>query len=671
MGIKYAEILVDLVTDAADRLFHYYIPPELQGKITPGSLVKVPFGRRQYYGYVTALLTEPEVQQVRPVGELISPGLLNSEQLALIPWMANRYYCRMIEVLRAIVPAGNRRGKAAGNSGPTDGFLPEAGRDIKPSFTLTPDQRLAVEHICRRLDPSFPRKLLLYGITGSGKTEVYLQAIKRGLNRGRQALVLIPEISLTPQMVERFQERFPGQLAVLHSRLTPANRSREWERIKSGQAPVVLGARSAVFAPLSDIGLIIIDEEHENSYKQEEAPRYHAREVAWWRAGYHRAILLLGSATPSLESFHETEQGQSTRLDLPFRIGEADLPQVEIVDMRQEILQGHRHMFSRPLLAELKQVLSREEQVILFLNRRGFANFILCRECGFVVQCPRCRISLTMHLNRRKLICHYCSYETDIPLTCPSCGGRYIRFQGVGTERVENEVKRLFPRQQVIRMDSDTTSSRGSHELLYRRFKNKQASILVGTQMIAKGLDFPEVTLVGVIIADTALNLPDFRAAERTFQLLAQVSGRAGRGSAGGKVVIQTYHPEHYSIRAASGHDYPAFYRQEMERRCSLEYPPYGDLIRFLLAGTDEKLVWEAANFVVAQLESLNGGLLLGPAPAPLYRLKYHYRLQIILKGKNLAGLAPLIKQFMRDYRRHRPPWKVRLTVDFNPLVML
>lgn len=628
----------------------------------------MPFGRRQHYGYVTALLEEPEVKQVRPVEELISPGLLNPEQLALIPWLANRYYCRMIEALRAIIPAGNRRGKAACNSRPAVKYFPEPGGDSKPPFTLTSDQQQAVEHICSCVDRFLSQKLLLHGVTGSGKTEVYLRAIKHGLIRGRKAMVLIPEISLTPQMIERFQERFPGQLAVLHSRLTAAARSREWERIKSGQAPVVLGARSAVFAPLSDIGLIIIDEEHENSYKQEEAPRYHTREVAWWRATYHRAVLVLGSATPSLESYYEVEQGQSTRLSLPSRV-EADLPPVQIVDMRGEIMQGHRHIFSRPLLAELKQVLSRGEQAILFLNRRGFATFILCRECGFVVRCPRCQISLTMHLGRRKMICHYCSYETDVPLTCPNCGGVYIRFQGVGTERVENEVKRLFPGWAVIRMDSDTTSRRGSHELLYRQFRDKQASILVGTQMIAKGLDFPEVTLVGVITADTALNLPDFRAAERTFQLLTQVSGRAGRGPAGGKVIIQTYHPEQYCIQAASGHDYMAFYRQEMERRHKLQYPPYGDLIRFLLAGAEEKTVWEAASFVTGLLEPL--GVLLGPAPAPLYRLKYQYRLQIILKGEDLAGLAPRVKQIMRDYRRHRPPWKVRLTVDFNPLVML
>ncbi|HHX88125.1 MAG TPA: primosomal protein N', partial [Firmicutes bacterium] len=510
------EVLVDLVTDAADRPFHYCLPPELRGKVTPGSLVKVPFGRRQYFGYITRLLKQPEVEKVRPIDELISPGLLSPEQLELIPWLANRYYCRMIEALRAIIPAGNRRGKRTFKKQPAnlDSYRPETDENCKP-LELTADQRQAVKIICSGLDRFTPQKFLLHGVTGSGKTEVYLRAIEHCLHQGREVIVLIPEISLTPQMIERFKQRFSKQLAVLHSRLTPASRSREWERIKSGQAPVVLGARSAVFAPLSNIGLLIIDEEHENSYKQEEAPRYHAREVAWWRAGYHRSVLVLGSATPSLESYYEVEQGRSKRLNMPARI-ESDLPPVQIVDMRSEIKQGHRHIFSRRLQEELSQVITRGEQAILFLNRRGFATFILCRECGYVARCPRCHISLTMHLSRRKIVCHYCSYESNVPQTCPNCGGIYIRFQGVGTERVEKEVKQLFPGPTVIRMDSDTTSKRGSHELLYRQFRDKKASILVGTQMIAKGLDFPEVTLVGVITADTALNLPDFRAAERT-----------------------------------------------------------------------------------------------------------------------------------------------------------
>ncbi len=659
-----------MITDAADRPFHYLIPAELEGKIIPGSLVAVPFGRRQQYGYVTALLDEPEVERVRPVEALLSPGLLSSEQLALIFWLAERYYCRTIEALRAIIPAGNRRGEAVRIPEKEKKGLPEPGENSKPHLRLTLHQQKAIEYICSSADGLVARKVLLHGVTGSGKTEVYLRAIRYGLDRGRKAVVLIPEISLTPQMIERFQEQFSGQLAVLHSRLTPAARSREWERIKAGQATVVLGARSAIFAPLSDIGLIIIDEEHENSYKQEEAPRYHAREVAWWRARYHRAVLVLGSATPSLESYYETEQGHSVRLSLPFRV-KADLPPVQIVDMRTEILEGHRHIFSRPLQAELKQVLSRGEQAILFLNRRGFASFILCRECGFVVRCPRCQISLTIHLSRRKMICHYCSYEADIPHACPNCGGIYIRYQGVGTERVEKEVRLLYPGQTVIRMDSDTTSRRGSHGLLYRQFRDRKASILIGTQMIAKGLDFPAVTLVGVITADTALNLPDFRAGERTFQLLTQVSGRSGRGPVEGKVIIQTYHPQQYCIKAASRHDYTAFYRQEMERRQSLEYPPFGDLVRFLLAGEEEKPVWEAAGSITKRVEELDAGLLLGPAPAPLYRLKDQYRLQVILRGKDLAELAPRIKQIMRDYRSRRPPWKARLTVDFNPLVML
>jgi primosomal protein N' (replication factor Y) len=427
-----------------------------------------------------------------------------------------------------------------------------------------------------------------------------------------------------------------------------------------------------VFAPLAKIGLIVLDEEHEHSYKQEESPRYHARDVAWWRARYHGAVLLLGSATPSLESYREGEQGKAVLLEMASRVTVSDLPPVTVVDMREELRQGHRHIFSRPLLAELQGTLERGEQAILFLNRRGFASFVLCRECGYVARCPSCAVSLTLHLGHERMVCHYCSYQCAVPQTCPGCKGVKIRFFGAGTQRVEDEVKRLFPGRPLVRMDSDTTGQRGAHMRLYRQFRDGKADILIGTQMIAKGFDFPRVTLVGVVAADTAINLPDFRAAERTFQLLTQVSGRTGRGPLGGKVIIQTYHPGHYGIQAAAGHDYASFYRAEIEHRRALQYPPFTDLIRFLFTGADEAALWEAAAFFTSLLERFReAGELLGPAPAPLFRLKTHYRVHTMLKGERLAALSPRIREAARAFRAHTPPWPVRLVVDFNPQVVL
>lgn len=731
---EYAEILIDLISDAVDRPFDYRIPKHLQGKAAPGSAVRVPFGRREYGGYILRLLSHPSVDEVREIISLEgSEPLLQKEQLALLHWMTHRYYCRKIEALHALLPAPFRRrrplspllltatsaaGKADLSRAPAqrralsllqeDGPLPrreltrrgvrsETVRtllqkglleevaatastlgpqapptaDVTEPLPLKEEQQRAFTAISAALDRRRPEKILLHGVTASGKTEIYLQAIARTLAQGRRALVLFPEISLTPQMIELFSGRFPGRVAVLHSRLTVRERAEQWQRIRLGAAPIVLGARSAVFAPLEKIGLIVIDEEHETSYKQEEAPRYHAREVAWWRARFHDALLLLGSATPSLESYYEAEQGRSQLLEMNVRVTPSDLPAVEVVDMREEMRQGHRHIFSRALQDGLAEILERGEQALLFLNRRGFAGFILCRECGYVVRCPHCAVSLTLHLDRQRMLCHYCSHEAAVPQSCPHCGGDKIRHFSAGTQRVEKEVGKLYPQASLVRMDSDTTSSRGAHQRLYRRFREGAADILIGTQMIAKGFDFPRVTLVGVVTADTALNLPDFRAAERTFQLLTQVSGRSGRGSGGGRVIVQSYHPTHYSVQRAAGHDYRSFYADELEMRRALLYPPFTDLVRFLLSGADEKALWQAAGELRLLLEERRGEAeLLGPARAPLYRLKTAYRIQLILKGERLAAAAPRLRRVMQEFRRQRTV-PVRLTVDFNPLMVL
>ncbi len=736
---EYAEVLIELISDAVDRPFDYKIPGHLLGKAVAGSAVRIPFGSREYRGYLLRLRPHPAVD-AGGVREIISleaeEPLLQKEQLALIHWMSHRFYCRKIEAIHAMLPAIFREGRPL-----TPHVLSLTGAAAKADLSRAPLQRSAVELLIERgplarrdllrlgvrsgtvralfkkgllqetaaaassikaeapppsvgsaaashdlkeeqqrvlaairsaLDRRGAEKMLLHGVTASGKTEVYLRGIARCLEQGRGALVLLPEISLTPQMIELFAGRFPGRVALLHSRLTPAERAEQWQKIRLGATPVVLGARSAVFAPLEDIGLIVIDEEHENSYKQEEAPRYHAREVAWWRARYHGALMLLGSATPSLESYFEAEQGRSRLLRMSMRVTPMELPPVTVVDMREEMRMGHRRIFSRLLLAGLEETLQRGEQALLFLNRRGFAGFVLCRDCGYVLRCPHCAVSLTLHLDRELMICHYCSHEEPVPQICPECKGSRIRHFSAGTQRVESEVRKLYPQASLVRMDSDTTAQRGAHRRLYRRFREGKADIMIGTQMIAKGFDFPRVTLVGVVTADTILNLPDFRAPERTFQLLTQVSGRAGRGSGEGKVIIQTYHPGHYSIQTASRHDYLAFYSAEMELRRALLYPPFTDLVRFLLSGQDEAILWEAAGSLCALLEERRGEAeLLGPAQAPLYRLKTAYRVHIMLKGERLASSAHHLRKIAQDFRLRRPPWPVRLTVDFNPLMVL
>ncbi len=730
----YAEVIIDMVSNAVDRPFHYSIPPHLQGRLKAGMQVMVPLGPRRCRGYVLRLLKDSRVENLRDIINITDPEpLLTAEQLALAHWITVRYYCRIIDALHAMIPALFRKEKrpvkprvveavedasradlkrapaqkalvdillengplsrtSLYNRGVTAATIRalekkglvrqvEAHRDkvvkekklptTKPHL-MRDEQAECFSRVKDALDSQKAQQMLLHGVTASGKTEIYMQSIARCLEQKRTALVMVPEISLTPQMIEHFEGRFPGLVAVLHSRLTPAEKSRQWQAILDGEARVVLGARSAVFAPLNSIGLIIIDEEHETTYKQEDAPRYHARDVAWWRARYNRAVLLLGSATPSLESYHSAAEGRTTLLRIKERVTPTQLPPVEVVDMRRELKEGHRHIFSRPLLEELNGVLERDEQALLFINRRGFAGFVLCRECGFVVRCPSCDVSMTLHKDRQVMCCHYCAHEDVVPATCPSCGGIKIKYFSAGTQRVEDEVKNLYPDVSLIRMDRDTTTSRKAHQDYYHRFKEGKASILIGTQMIAKGFDFPGVTLVGVVAADTTLNLPDFRAPERTFQLLTQVSGRTARGPKGGKVVVQTYHPGHYSILAAADHDYCTFFEQELENRRQLAYPPFSDLIRFLFSAEDENAVCKAANWFTDLLEPLAGEVeLMGPAPASLYRIKEQYRVQTLLKGEALTRLSPGIRKLIREYHSCKPPFTVRLTVDFNPQVVL
>ncbi len=552
------------------------------------------------------------------------------------------------------------------------------------ALPLTEAQSQALASVKQLLDGGRPASVLLHGVTGSGKTEVYLQAIAAVLAQDRQAIVLVPEISLTPQTVERFRARFGDLVAVLHSGLSRGERYDEWRRIRRGEVAVSVGARSAVFAPFANLGLIVIDEEHETSYKQGDSPHYHAREVALARANHENAVVILGSATPAVTTYHRMENGAGAILTLPQRIEQRPLPPVTVVDMREEIKADNRSPFSRVLRAELTNCLAAGHQSIIFLNRRGFSTFILCRECGEVLRCPHCDVSLTYHAEANCLQCHYCNYTRRVPQICPRCQSRNIRYFGIGTERVEEELRRLIPSARILRMDLDTTSQKGAHDRILSAFRRQEADILVGTQMIAKGLDFPKVALVGVITADTALHLPDYTSGERTFQLLTQVAGRAGRSEAGGKVVIQTYNPEHYSVLAARGHDYPAFYRQEIAYRSELGYPPFSHLVSFTFSAADEAQVIAAAERWESSLrqaiqeaqaavhgEALAAVQILGPVPALMKKVNGKYRWQIVLKGNDLTALrdaARASRQAVGDWT-----WSsgVSVGIDIEPVGMV
>jgi primosomal protein N' (replication factor Y) len=517
-----------------------------------------------------------------------------------------------------------------------------------PPPVLTSSQQAAWESIQGAIvkearQPGKPPVFLLFGVTGSGKTEIYLRALAQVIAAGKRGICLIPEIALTQQTVERFANRFPGRVAVLHSGLSPGEQFDEWEWIMEGSCDVVIGPRSALFAPLPNLGLIIIDEEHEWTYKQEDkSPRYHARDVAIKLAQLSDAVVILGSATPDIGSFHKAQQGEYYLVELKERItprGYSPLPEVSIVDLREELKAGNTSLFSRSLLAAMKETLTQGEQIILFLNRRGTATFVRCRNCGFVFRCPRCSIALTYHSVEKRLICHRCRYSIPVSPSCPRCSRRNLRFLGIGTQRVEEEIRHFFPEARLLRWDRDVITRRYAHEELLKSFRDHKADVLIGTQMIAKGLDLPQVTLAGVINADTGLNFPDFRSSERTFQLLCQVAGRAGRGVKAGKVIIQTYSPDNYIIEAAAKHDYLSFYYKEIDYRRRYNYPPFSQLVRLVYSHTDEELCRREAERVHCLIldEKARRGMIdfnvIGPVPTFAFRARGRYRWQLFLRG--------------------------------------
>ena len=549
----------------------------------------------------------------------------------------------------------------------------EAAIPREEHLRLNPDQQKALDTVLAALRSQQHRTLLIHGVTGSGKTEVYIQAIEEVVRYGRQAIVLVPEISLTPQTVERFRRRF-GAVAVLHSHLSDADRYWHWQRIAEGRVSVVVGARSAVFAPTPQLGLIVLDEEHESTFKQEIAPRYHARAVAEVRAAAENVPLVLGSATPSLESWSRACQGQYQLIEMPRRVLNRPLPEVGTIDLRADGQRiGSRGSISRLLHQAVAAALHDGGQVILMLNRRGYSTHIQCPACGEVVRCPDCDIALTHHKTGNQVICHLCDYRAAPPGACPACDSGEIRYSGVGTQKLEAEVRARFPDVPLLRMDTDTMRGRGAHEKALSEFRQGKARILLGTQMIAKGLDFPNVTLVGVIQADTALHLPDFRAAERTFQLVTQVAGRTGRGEKGGRVLVQTFSPDHPAIRAAVRHDYAAFAAQELPLREMLHYPPFAAMIRLVIRGPTEAVVKEFAQrlgqSISTALEARQAqARLLGPAPAPTPRVKGKYRFQIQIQGPDGDKLRAAVRQAETEVPA---PTEVEWIADVDPVNMM
>jgi primosomal protein N' (replication factor Y) (superfamily II helicase) len=820
----YAAVAVNV--PQVSGLFHYHLPPELQGQVQPGHLVQVPFGRQTVQGIIVEFSTQPGVAETRPVQELVDVhAVLTAAQIALARQMAHDWLAPLAACIGLMLPPGLEqqadllytslapappdltptqkrllgllqergalRGQQIDHAMPrtdwraaaralvrrglivTEAILPapkvrpKLGRTVQlacspqtaeaalPGLSRTGSQALKRRQAILRFlirepgpvdvawvyaesggtledlhalstrglvilgesqvwrDPlsqaAFPSSeallltgdqqaawqvvteslrqavggqpvppILLHGVTGSGKTEIYLQAVRYALESGRQAIVLVPEIALTPQTLQRFAGRFPGQVGLIHSGLSTGERYDTWRRARAGQLDLVVGPRSALFTPFDRLGLIVVDECHDDSYYQSEAaPNYHAAQVAIQYARQVGAVCLLGSATPAVAEVYRSRQDGWQYLHLPERIlahrqavqaqierlraqgksqapryqpleGQAEaseLPPVKVVDMREELKAGNRSIFSRALLDALAHILEQGQQAILFLNRRGSATYVFCRDCGHTLKCPRCEIPLTYHEDQNSLLCHHCNYRRGMPATCPACKSTRIRHFGTGTQRVESEVQALFPQARILRWDYETTRKKGAHEMILSHFAAQRADLLVGTQMLAKGLDLPLVTLVGVILADVGLALPDYRAGERTFQILTQVAGRAGRSPLGGQVVLQTFQPEHYVIQAAAGHDYHAFYQQEIAYRRQLGYPPFGELLRLEYRHFDAQKAERAASEMAARLvkwleeDGRRSTRLIGPAPCFFARQAGQYRWQIVLSGPDPVSL--------------------------------
>src|SRR3989454_9546601 len=657
MKPNYVRVIIDR---AIQRELDYSVPETLAERIGIGSRVRVPFRDKSALATVLATLEHSDAKGIRPIEALVGEAPAISESLLeLAKWMST-YYCCPLELREEAVERD-----------------PHADEQFiaTTNLELNAEQALAVSKITDALAaPETAKPILLHGVTGSGKTEIYLQAIRTALERGKSAIVLVPEISLTPQTVERFKSRFAEMheaVAVLHSHLSQGERHDEWHKIHSGRARIVIGARSAVFAPLKDVGLIIVDEEHETTYKQEEAPRYHARDVAVVRTRTEKCAVVLGSARPSLESYPNATTGKYELLTLTQRVDDQRMPLMRIVDLRQE---RRKEKIAPILSGKLSQAiadrLEKREQTILFLNRRGFSTSLLCSNCGEARNCPNCSVALTFHRHMARLSCHLCGHTAAVPKKCPACSKDALIYAGFGTEKVESTVSHLFPKANVRRMDADSMTRKEAYRETLRNFRTGKIDILVGTQMIAKGLHFPNVTLVGIINADLALHLPDFRAGERTFQLLTQVAGRAGRGETAGEVFVQTYTPFSPSIQFARHHDFSGYFQQELEFRERCDFPPFKHAILITVRSAHETRAKFSAETLTRRLrETIPDEFILGDAtPAPLEKLQGQFRFHILLRGEAIMRLSRLVRQTLDKLPF---PEDVTVTVDVDPYQLL
>lgn len=632
--MKYIKAVVDNPSDSTDRLYTYRCEDD---SVKVGSVVKVPFARRKKditaYVFEVSEKNEENIKRIRDVSSVSDEYSLPYDLIKLAAWMKRRYMCRYIDALHCMIPPGSR---------------PAGGRKIKDPLAeyesgpgdipeLTGEQQAALDSLTPSIEKRKTAYFLLNGVTSSGKTEVFLRAAAKTLETGRDVIVLVPEISLTPQTIDRFTSRFGADnVAVMHSRLTRAQRYIQWMRARTGDAKVMIGARSAVFAPLNDPGLIIVDEEHESSYKADQTPKYDAVSAALMRAKMRGAAVVLGTATPSVVSMYRARAGYYRELKMTMRHNRTPLPRMSIVDMRRELKEGNRSIFSRQLYDKVRNAVDSGKQVILFLNRRGYSSFISCRSCGYVMKCDVCGISMTYHKSSGMAECHYCGRRVKVPRVCPDCGSSYIRYFGAGTEQVEEAAREAFPDAAVARLDLDAARRKGESRRILNSFRRGKTDILVGTQLVAKGLDFDNVGVVGIVAADVTLNIPDYRASERTYQLVVQAAGRAGRGSEPGDVVIQTYAPQNRTIMAAAAGDYESFYKDEIRMRKLSAYPPFTNLVRLVFSGENERETADEAEKVYRRIISSGlpeRGEVFRPQPAYLARLNGRYRYHIVIKS--------------------------------------
>lgn len=726
----YAEVIINSEALEIDRPFTYKVPEEFNNEIKIGQIVKVPFGKgnKTSEGFILNLKNDDNIKfKTKNIAAiLVKDPVIDEDDINLIEFLREKTLCKYIDAFRLLIPVGIMKGAKAkkkkvivlknedlSNIKNPDGykkivefFKTNSGKYTKSELinehsisqyklnklienevlsieeesvfryndrvynkdsakTLTIEQ----ENIIREYINSDDKMFLLKGVTGSGKTEVYMKLVERVLLEGKSAIILVPEIALTPQMIERFKGRFGVNVALFHSKLSDGERFDEWFRVKEGKSKVIVGARSAIFLPAKNLGLIIIDEEHENTYKSEQNPKYQTKEVAEYLSELKGCKVILGSATPSIETYYRALTGEMKLLELNSRVDNKAMPPMKVIDMRNELKGGNKSLFSRELFIAIQERLKRKEQIILFLNRRGFSTFVSCRSCGYVFKCNECDISMTYHKNGL-LICHYCGKTKREPRECPKCHSKYVKFFGAGTQRVEEEVKKYFNNAGILRMDVDTTRDKHSYERIYNTFKNGEADILIGTQMVSKGLDFKNVTLVGILAADMSINIPDYRAAERTFQIITQVAGRAGRGDKQGEVLIQTYTPQHYSLQYAVNYDYEGFYEKEFTVRAMMKYPPFGKLL--LINGTSKKedllknFMHKITMMIKPLVESCLDIEILGPIPCMISKVKENYRWQIVIKGEFDSYFSKNIKEILYDENKNVYN-DIRISMDINP----